>query len=48
MLEVSDINRNINDELIRHELITEDDAPIISIISDINTFKNSCFSSRWI
>ena len=39
MLEVSDINRIINDELIRHELITEDDAPIISIISDINTFK---------
>ena len=39
MLEVSDINRLINDELIRHELITEDDLPIIQIISDINTFK---------
>ena len=39
MLEVSDINRLINDELIRHKLITEDDPPIISIISDINTFK---------
>ena len=39
MLEVSDINKIINDELIRHELITEDDPPIISIISDINTFK---------
>ena len=26
MLEVSDINRIINDELIRHELLTEDDA----------------------
>ena len=25
MLEVSDINKLINDELIRHELITEDD-----------------------
>ena len=39
MLEVSDINRLINDELIRHELITENDLPIIQIISDINTFK---------
>ena len=39
MLEVSDINKLINDELIRHELLTEDDSPIISIISDINTFK---------
>ena len=39
MLEVSDINRIINDELIRHELLTEDDTHIISIISDINTFK---------
>ena len=39
MLEVSDINKIINDELIRHELITEEDPPIISIISDINTFK---------
>ena len=39
MLEVSDINKIINDELIRHKLLTEDDHPIISIISDINTFK---------
>ena len=39
MLEVPDINRIINDELIRHKLLTEDDPPIISILSDINTFK---------
>ena len=39
MLEVEDINKIINDELIRHKLLTEDDPPIISIISDINTFK---------
>ena len=39
MLEVSDINELINDELIRHKLLTEDDSPIISILSDINTFK---------
>ena len=39
MLEVPDINKIINDELIRHELLTEDDTPIISILSDINTFK---------
>ena len=39
MLEVSDINELINDELIRHKLLTEDDPPIISISSDINTFK---------
>ena len=39
MLEVSDINKIINDELIRHKLMTEDDPPIISIISDLNTFK---------
>ena len=39
MLEVSDINRIINDELIRHKLITEYDPPIIQIISDVNTFK---------
>ena len=39
MLEVSDINKIINDELIRHELLTEDNSLIISIISDINTFK---------
>ena len=39
MLEVPDINKIINDELIRHELLTEDDHPIISILTDINTFK---------
>ena len=39
MLEVEDINRIINDELIRHELLTEDDPPIIDIIGDVNTFK---------
>ena len=39
MLEVSDINKIINNELIRHELLTEDDNPIISILTDINTFK---------
>ena len=39
MLEVNDIDKIINDELIRHELITEDDPPIISILTDINTFK---------
>ena len=39
MLEVEDINKIINDELIRHTLLTEDDAPIVSIIADINTFK---------
>ena len=39
MLEVEDINKIINDELIRHELLTEEDPPIISIIPDINTFK---------
>ena len=39
MLEVSDINKIINDELIRHKLITEDDPPTIHIISDVNTFK---------
>ena len=38
MLEVEDINKIINDELIRHELLTEDD-PIINIIGDVNTFK---------
>ena len=31
MLEVNDINRIINDELIRHELLTEDDNPIIQL-----------------
>ena len=39
MLEVEDIDKIINDELIRHKLLTEDDPPIISIIADINTFK---------
>ena len=39
MLEVEDINKIINDELIRHKLLTEDYPPIISIIADINTFK---------
>ena len=39
MLEVEDINKIINDELIRHELLTENNPPIISIITDINTFK---------
>ena len=39
MLEVEDINKIINDELIRHKLLTEQDPPIISIIGDVNTFK---------
>ena len=39
MLEVPDINKIINDDLIRHKLLTEDDNSIISILSDINTFK---------
>ena len=39
MLEVEDINKIINDELIRHKLLTEDDAPIVNIIADISTFK---------
>ena len=39
MLEVPDINKIINDVLIRHKLLTEDDNPIISILTDINTFK---------
>ena len=39
MLEVPDINKIISDELIRQELLTEDDTPIISILTDINTFK---------
>ena len=38
MLEVENINKIINDELIRQELLTEDDPPIINII-DVNTFK---------
>ena len=39
MLEVEDIDKIINDELIRHKLLTEDGPPIISIIANINTFK---------
>ena len=39
MLEVEDINKIINDELIRHKLLTEEDTSVISIIADINTFK---------
>ena len=39
MLEVEDINKIINDEFIRHKLLTEDDPPIINIIADVNTFK---------
>ena len=39
MLEVPDINRIINDELIRHKLLTEDDTPIISFLTDINILK---------
>ena len=39
MLEVEDINKIINDELIRHKLLSENDPPIISIKADINTFK---------
>ena len=39
MLEVPDIDKIINDELIRHELLTEDDTPKISILTDTNTFK---------
>ena len=39
MLEVPDINKIINNELIRHKLLTEDDTPIISILTNINTFK---------
>ena len=39
MLEVPDINKIINDELIRHELLTEDDPPIMSILTDMNTFQ---------
>ena len=30
MLEVEDINKIINNELIRHKLLTEDDPPIIA------------------
>ena len=46
MLEVKDINKIINDELIRHKLLTEDDSPIISIIPDLNTFRIIVFVER--
>ena len=46
MLEVQDIDKIINEELIRHELLTEDDPPIISIIPDINTFKRITLVER--
>ena len=36
---MEDIDKIINDEIIRHKLLTEDDPPIINIIADINTFK---------
>ena len=39
MLEIEDINKIINDELIRFELSTEDNPPIINIIGDVNIFK---------
>ena len=39
MLEVEDINKIINNELIKQKLLTEDDTPLISILTDINTFK---------
>ena len=39
MLEVGDINKIINNELIKQKLLTGDDTPIIPILSDINTFK---------
>ena len=39
MLEIEDINKIINEELIRFKLLTEDDPPIITIIGDVNTFK---------
>ena len=39
MLEVEDINKIINNELLKQELLKEDDTPIISILTDINTFK---------
>ena len=38
MLEIEDINKIINNELVKFELLTEDDPPIINII-DVNTFK---------
>ena len=46
MLEIEDVNKIINDELIRHELLTKEDPPIISIIPDINTFKRIVFVER--
>ena len=39
MLEVKDINKIINSELMRNKLLTEDDPPTINIISDVDTFK---------
>ena len=39
MLEVPNINKIINNVLIRHELLTEDDPPIISILTDIRRLK---------
>ena len=33
------LTKLINDELIRYELLTEEDPPIINIIPDINEFK---------
>ena len=39
MLEIEDINKIINNELVKFELLTEDDPPIINIIGDVNTFK---------
>ena len=39
MLEVDDINKIINNELIKQKLLTEDNNPTINIIADINTFK---------
>ena len=46
MLEIEDINKIINDELIRFELLTEDDPPIINIIGDVNTFKIIILAER--
>ena len=46
MLEVEDINKIINDELIRHKLLTEDDPPIISIMPDINFFEINILIER--
>ena len=46
MLKVQDINKIINDELIRHKSLTEEYPPMISIIPDINTFKIIIFVER--